>query len=112
MMFAARWLTAIICAFLLSTSIGWAQLSAPPGTDKQAEKKTTASDKSEKGKKARPQPKVIPRMQTLEELTIIGRIQKPEVFYVLGKTNFSYKGLKLKRSFVDRIKKSVRSNPF
>ena len=57
-------------------------------------------------------PKNMPGVISLEEMTIVGRIQKPEVFYVLGRTDFSYKGLTLKRSFVDRIGRSVRSNPF
>ena len=112
MMFSARWLFAIFCVLLLSSSTGWAQLSAPPGTDKQADKKTSASDKTKTGKKTRSQPKDLPNIQQLEELTIIGRIQKPEVFYVLGRSDFNYKGLNLKRSFVDRIRKSVRRNPF
>ena len=111
-MFSARLLFAIFCVLLMSSSTGWAQMSAPPGNDREAEKKTTSSVKTEKGKKGRAKPKGIPSVQRLEELTIIGRIQKPEVFYVLGKSAFSYKGLNLKNSFVDRIRKSVRSNPF
>ncbi len=47
-----------------------------------------------------------------DELVIVGKIQKPEVFYVLGRTDFSYRGIKLARSFVDEIRQSVRSNPF
>ncbi len=47
-----------------------------------------------------------------EELVIVGKIQKPEVFYVLGRSEFAYRGMKLKRSFVDEIKRSVRDNPF
>lgn len=112
MMFSARWLFAIFCVLLLSSSTGWAQPSGPPGTDKQTDKKTNAGDKTKTGKKTRSQPKVLSKIQQLEELTIIGRIQKPEVFYVLGRSDFSYKGLNLKRSFVDRIRKSVRNNPF
>lgn len=54
----------------------------------------------------------MPDIQELEELVVVGKIQKPEVFYVLGRTDFSYKGLTLKKSFVDKIKRSVRSNPF
>ncbi|MBT9559277.1 MAG: hypothetical protein IV100_24800 [Myxococcales bacterium] len=47
-----------------------------------------------------------------DELVIVGKIQKPEVFYILGKSDFAYKGVKLARSFVDEIGRSVRSNPF
>lgn len=47
-----------------------------------------------------------------DELVIVGKIQKPEVFYVLGRSDFSYRGIKLARTFVDEIRRSVRTNPF
>jgi hypothetical protein len=112
MMFSARWLFAIFCVLFLGSGIALAQQSPPSGEDKKSEKTATSKEKPQTGKRARPQPKSIPKVQELEELQIIGRIQKPEVFYVLGRSDFSYKGLNLKKSFVDRIKKSVRNNPF
>jgi len=60
-------------------------------------------------KKARKAP---PRIVELEELVVEGRIQKPEVFYVLGRAETRYSGLTEKKSFVDRIKTSVDENPF
>ena len=53
-----------------------------------------------------------PRVIELEELVIEGRIQKPEVFYVLGRASSRYEKLELKRDFVDRIVESVENNPF
>ncbi len=48
----------------------------------------------------------------LGELEIEGKISKPQVFYVLGRAEFRYRGLKLDQSFVDRIVTSARKNPF
>ncbi len=64
-----------------------------------------------KGAVKRPR-KGPPRVIELEELIIEGRIQKPEVFYVLGRASSRYEKLELKRDFVDRIVKSVENNPF
>lgn len=86
-----------------------AAFAAPPEGDK------AATPPKDAGADAKERHKVMPRMpkaQELEELVVFGKIQKPEVFYVLGRTDFAYKGLALKKSFVDQIGKSVRSNPF
>ncbi len=48
----------------------------------------------------------------LGEMKVEGKILKPEVFYVLGRSEFRYEGLKLERSFVGRIISSARTNPF
>jgi hypothetical protein len=105
MRFSTGWLSVIFCALLLAPGLAAAQ-TAPPSGD------GSSGDKQEKPSSRRDMPKDMPDVISLDSMTIIGRIQKPEVFYVLGRTDFSYKGLRLKRSFVDRIGKSVRSNPF
>jgi len=48
----------------------------------------------------------------LGEITVEGKVQKPQVFYVLGRSQFRYQGLKLRRSFIYRILQSTRKNPF
>lgn len=53
-----------------------------------------------------------PQVIELEELVIEGKVSKPQVFYVLGRTSLRYEGVKLERSFVERIVESARSNPF
>ena len=50
-------------------------------------------------------------MEELEALVIEGRIQKPEVFYVLGRAGYHYRGLPVRRSFVPRIVESLKRNP-
>ena len=111
MRFSTLLLSAIVLASMLALpATGGA---APPAEPVKKAKENKPQDKSgEKKPKRRAMPKEIRGVQELEALEIVGRIQKPEVFYVLGRTDFGYKGLSLKKSFVDRIRKSVRRNPF
>lgn len=48
----------------------------------------------------------------LGEITVEGKVQKPQVFYVLGRSQFRYQGLKLRRSFLHRIIDATKKNPF
>jgi hypothetical protein len=48
----------------------------------------------------------------LEEMIIEGKVAKPQVFYVLGRSTIRYEGLRLDQSFVTRIVATVRKNPF
>lgn len=54
------------------------------------------------------QPEVI----ELEEMVIEGKVAKPQVFYVLGRSSIRYESLRLDRTFVHRIIESARDNPF
>lgn len=55
-----------------------------------------------------------PRVINLDDgVTVVGRIIKPDVFYVLGRTDFQYKSILTQpESFTKRIGESVRKNPF
>jgi hypothetical protein len=79
-----------------------------PAEEKIEGKKETAlpSRRTERG------PKAPPKIEELEALVIEGRIQKPEVFYVIGRSDTRYKGQELRRSFVHKIPESVEGNPF
>lgn len=48
----------------------------------------------------------------LSETTIEGRIQKPQAFYILQRSNLNFQGLELKRSFIPKIVQSVDEAPF
>ncbi len=48
----------------------------------------------------------------LETLTVEGRIQKPEAFYVLPRSNLNFDELQKTESFVPKIEKSVQKDPF
>lgn len=47
----------------------------------------------------------------LEGDTIVGRVPKPQVFYVLGRSEKRYRGLGVRRSFVRRIVDTLKRNP-
>ena len=53
-----------------------------------------------------------PKVIELETMVIEGKVAKPQVFYVLGRSRIHYEGIKLERSFVNRILESARRNPF
>jgi hypothetical protein len=102
MRFSTSILSVIVCAAL----VGWtpdARAEDPPNSEKKSTKK--------RSRQSLPADSAA-NVESLEELVVVGRIQKPEVFYVLGRTDFRYRGLTLKKSFVDRISGSIRKNPF
>ena len=62
----------------------------------------------DKGAAAKRKPKVI----QLEEITIEGRVQKPNAFYILNRSNLGYEVLDLRTSFLRDVVKSVQRDPF
>jgi hypothetical protein len=66
-----------------------------------------ASTGSAQGAKKR-QPRVI----QLEEIVIEGRVQKPNAFYILNRSNLGYEVLELRTSFLREVVKSVQKEPF
>lgn len=48
----------------------------------------------------------------LGEITIEGRVQKPQAFLLLQRQNLNFEGLELKRSFIPKIVKSANQAPF
>ena len=61
--------------------------------------------------KAKRAPKVS-NVITLEETVIEGRVQKPEAFYILQRSNLNYNALEPKKSFVPKILDTVKGKPF
>ncbi len=61
---------------------------------------------------ARAQDKRNPQVIELEGIDVIGKVAKPQVFYVLGRSTIRYEQLKLDQSFVQRIVAAARANPF
>jgi len=53
-----------------------------------------------------------PRVIQLEEITIEGRVQKPNAFYILNRSNLGYEVLDLRTSFLRDVVKSVQHEPF
>lgn len=48
----------------------------------------------------------------LEAIKVEGRIQKPQAFYILQRSNLNFEGLELKQSFIPKILQSVEKAPF
>jgi hypothetical protein len=48
----------------------------------------------------------------LEAIKVEGRIQKPQAFYILQRSNLNFEGLELKQSFLPKIVESVQKAPF
>jgi hypothetical protein len=57
-------------------------------------------------------PRGAPRVIELDALTIEGRVAKPQVFYVLGRSRIEYENLRMQRVFVERILETARKNRF
>ncbi len=73
--------------------------SAPPA--KRAAAKTASSEVT--GKK-----KVI----RLDAITVEGRIQKPQAFYILQRSNLNFEELNRSESFIPKVVRSVEKDPF
>ena len=48
----------------------------------------------------------------LEGGVIEGKIEKPQVFYLLERHKIRFERLKMKKSFLDEILRTVQNNPF
>lgn len=66
-----------------------------------------AGSADSQGKKRR-QPRVI----QLEEIVIEGRVQKPNAFYILNRSNLGYEVLELRTTFLRDVVRSVQEEPF
>ena len=64
---------------------------------------TLAQNKSAKGKA---------RVIRIDTIKVEGKIQKPEAFYILQRSQLNFEGLEPKKSFLPLIIKSVDKEPF
>ncbi|MDD9945113.1 MAG: hypothetical protein OXU20_28990 [Myxococcales bacterium] len=53
-----------------------------------------------------------PKVIQLEEIKIEGRVQKPNAFYILNRSNIGYEVMDLRTSFLPAVVKSVQEEPF
>lgn len=67
---------------------------------------------SRDAKAEEPAPKGPPRVIELEAMVIEGKVAKPQVFYVLGRSRVQYASMKLQQNFVGRIVEDAKKNPF
>ena len=57
-------------------------------------------------------PRKASRIIRIDTVKVEGRIQKPEAFYILQRSELNFEGLEPKKSFVPLIIKSVDKEPF
>ncbi|MGA9524284.1 MAG: hypothetical protein WBV82_22710 [Myxococcaceae bacterium] len=48
----------------------------------------------------------------LDAITVEGRIQKPQAFYILQRSNLNFEELNRTESFLPKVEKSVEKAPF
>lgn len=48
----------------------------------------------------------------LDAITVEGRIQKPQAFYILQRSNLNFEELNRTESFIPKVEKSVENEPF
>lgn len=48
----------------------------------------------------------------LDAITVEGRIQKPQAFYILQRSTLNFEELNRSESFVGKVEKSVEKDPF
>jgi hypothetical protein len=61
---------------------------------------------------AQSKPKRAPKVIQLEEIKIEGRVQKPNAFYILNRSNLGYEVMDLRTSFIRDIVRSVQTDSF
>ncbi len=84
---------------LISSILAAVMLSVVSADPPAARAAPTPSAKSKK--------KVI----RLDALTVEGRIQKPQAFYILQRSNLTFEELSRPESFIPKINKSVEKDP-
>ena len=52
------------------------------------------------------------RVIELDEIIVEGKIQKPEAFYILNRSEIDFQNLDLRKSFLDKVVNSVKKEPF
>ena len=57
-------------------------------------------------------PKKGPRVIELDTIVVEGKIQKPEAFYILNRSDLDFRPLELKRSFLKNILSTLKRKPF
>jgi hypothetical protein len=73
---------------------------------------TAASKTSVEPKRAQAQSAAKKKVIRLDAITVEGRIQKPQAFYILQRSNLNFEELNRSESFVPKVVKSVEKDPF
>jgi membrane-bound lytic murein transglycosylase B len=110
-------LTALVACAALSAAAPLRAQPDPSAAQKEAERAAAAANQARANARAAGASKPAPRsggrkVIKLDTLTVEGRIQKPEAFYVLPRSNLNFDELQKTESFVPKIEKSAQKDPF
>jgi len=83
-------------------------LAAPALAQEPAAQETKAAPPAKESKDSTSKKKVI----RLDAITVEGRIQKPQAFYILQRSNLNFGELNESESFVPKVVTSVEKEPF
>jgi hypothetical protein len=61
---------------------------------------------------AAPSPEPKKKVLRLEAMKVEGRIQKPQAFYILQRSNLNFDGLEQKENILPNIQKAIDDKPF
>jgi hypothetical protein len=100
--------TAFALLMLLAAAPVLAQDSASAGSASTSSASTSGSTSTATSGTAKKPRKVI----RLDAITVEGRIQKPQAFYILPRSNLSFDELSRTETFVPKVVKSVEQDPF
>ncbi len=96
----------------MRTTLALLMLLAAPALA-QDSSQSSASTGSAPSSTGSTQAKKAPRkVLRLDAITVEGRIQKPQAFYILQRSNLSFDDLNRTESFVPKVEKSVEQDPF
>ncbi|GEN12660.1 hypothetical protein OWM54_09260 [Myxococcus sp. MISCRS1] len=89
-------------------------LAAAPvlAQDKSTSSATSTAQQTSATTEAAAAKKAPRKVIRLDALTVEGRIQKPQAFYILPRSNLSFDELNRTESFVPKVEKSVEQEPF
>lgn len=103
------WTRVVVGAMLAVMAVGPVLAQEPPAADTPPEASATEAPGGDRGTRARRKPTKVIEMDILE---VIGKVQKPRVYYVIGRGELTYHGLPLERDLLKEIEDTVEGPPF
>lgn len=99
----------MVGAMLAAMAIGPVLAQEPPAVDGSAAAPGGEATGADRGARARRKPTKVIEMDVLE---VIGKVQKPRVYYVIGRGELKYHGLPLERDLLKEVEETVEGPPF
>lgn len=98
-----------VVGVILAVASGHVQAQGAPAADRPAAASGKEATGGEREARARRKPTRVIEMDVLE---VIGKVQKPRVYYVIGRGELKYHGLPLERDLLKEVEETVEGPPF